>query len=69
MIKGKNTMKTVKWDDTYFNSSSKYIWIYNCGKLERTNNRSKNSQLLKNYRRPNIKHSIHTQQENVAIKV
>ena len=37
MIKGKNTMKTVKWDDTYFNSSNKYIWIYNCGELESTN--------------------------------
>lgn len=37
MIKGKNTMKIVKWDDTYFNSSNKYIWIYNCGELESTN--------------------------------
>ncbi len=69
MTKGKNIMNIVKWDDTFFNSSNKYIWIYNCGKLESTNNRRKNSQLLKNYRRPNLKTSIHTQQENVAVKV
>lgn len=32
-----NTVRTIKWDEESFNNAGKYIWIYNCGRLESTN--------------------------------
>ena len=32
-------MRTIKWDNKFFEESGLYVWIYNSGHLESTNER------------------------------
>ncbi|MBE2227774.1 MAG: hypothetical protein IAE93_10540 [Ignavibacteria bacterium] len=61
-------MNTIKWNESGFRSSNTYFWVYNNGKLESTNNKSGNIQLLKNYRRTCIRSSAPLLPSNIAVK-
>ena len=43
-------MRRVKWDEKFFEESGLYIWIFNRGYLESTNDKFHKSNLLKGFR-------------------
>jgi len=43
-------MCSIKWDDKFFEETGLFIWIFNKGYLESTNDRFHKSNLLKSYK-------------------
>jgi hypothetical protein len=43
-------MCSIKWDEKFFEESGLYIWFYNRGFLESSNDRFHKSNLLKSFR-------------------
>ncbi|MEO8513833.1 MAG: hypothetical protein ABI543_09755 [Ignavibacteria bacterium] len=44
-------MNKIKWDEKFFEQSGIYLWIYSRGCLVRTNDRFRNSVILKNFKK------------------
>lgn len=60
---GTKKMQTINWDEKYFEESGLYIWIYNRGYLECTNNKYRHTLKLSSLRIYNSKNS-----DNIFIK-